>query len=291
MISRARLRSEGGQLVNEAARLERNRQRLTECWPSFSSAVRRVLDALEAQGFRPRIQDAWRSEEDQAKAVAGGFSDVFFGFHNVTGAGGRKEALACDVLDDDNPEGTPPKRYLLALAVAARAHGLETLIFKGLDKSEKATVEAAIAAGDIDRNVKLGNDPTHVQPTDITIAEAKAGKRPGGASLSASTISPPPEVFMALTDTEQRELVNRIRAMHIGNWVDSGTNQGDLTWLARIVGEQLAPLAAKQQALEAALSNLAANQASDRQALARIVREQSEAAVRAVIGSNPAPTG
>jgi hypothetical protein len=204
--------------VNEAARLERNRQRLTECWPSFSSAVRRALDSLEAQGFRPRIQDAWRSEEDQAKAVAGGFSDVLFGFHNVTGADGRKEALACDVLDDDHPVGTPPKRYLLALAVAARAQGLGTLIFKGLDKSEKATVEAAIAAGDIDRNVKLGNDPTHVEPTGITIAQAKGGKRPGGAQLQ-------PEDDMPLNAADITKITDAVRTA-----LNEGTGKGQLNW-------------------------------------------------------------
>jgi hypothetical protein len=139
---------------------------------------------------------------------------------------------------------------------------------------------------------KVGRDTIGAMRRTLAfLAEAKDGKRPDGVSASASTISPPREVLMALTDQEQRELVTRLRAMHIGNWVDSGTDEGDLTWLARIVGEQLAPLAARQQALEAALGKLAANQASDREALARIVREQAEAAVRAVIGSNPAPTG
>jgi hypothetical protein len=39
-------------------------------------------------------------------------------------------------------------------------------------------IDAAIASQDWDVNVKVGWDPTHVQPTDVTVAEAKAGKRP-----------------------------------------------------------------------------------------------------------------
>lgn len=100
-----------------------------------------------------------------------------FGFHNVTGAGGAKESLACDVLDDDHPLA-PPTRYLLALAIAARAEGLETGILWDLRASLKAGVEAAIAAKDIDRAVKVGFDPTHLQPVGITIAQVKSGKRP-----------------------------------------------------------------------------------------------------------------
>ena len=48
-------------------------------------------------------------------------------------------------------------------------------------------IEAAIASKDIDRAVKIGFDPTHVEATGITIAKAKAGKRPsfGGATSTA----------------------------------------------------------------------------------------------------------
>ncbi len=163
--------------MKEADRLARNTQRLTELFDPMAPVVRRVLDRMEAQKFRPRIQSAWRSQADQLLAFQRGTSGVKFGFHNVTGAGGAKESLACDVLDDDHPLG-PPTKYLLAFAIAARAEGLETGILWSLKPALAAGVEAAIAAGDIDRPVKIGFDPTHIQPVGITIAQAKAGQRP-----------------------------------------------------------------------------------------------------------------
>lgn len=163
--------------MKEPARLERNTQRLTECYPPMGVAVRRVLDRMEAQGFRPRIQHAWRSTEEQAQLFHKGTTKTLFGFHNVTGAGGAKESLACDVLDDDHPLG-PSTRYLLALAIAARAEGLMTGILWDLPRPLAAGVEAAIAAGDIHAKVKVGFDPTHVQPVGITAKQARSGTRP-----------------------------------------------------------------------------------------------------------------
>jgi LysM repeat protein len=163
--------------MKEADRLARNTQRLTEMFDPMAPVVRRVLNRMEDQKFRPRIQSAWRSQADQLLAFQQGTSGVKFGFHNVTGAGGAKESLACDVLDDAHPLG-PPTKYLLALAIAARAEGLETGILWNLTPALAAGVEAAIAARDIDRPVKIGFDPTHIQPVGITIAQAKAGKRP-----------------------------------------------------------------------------------------------------------------
>ena len=163
--------------MDEAARRQRNKQRLGECFPAFRTHLERVLEALEAQGLRPRIQDAWRSIEDQLVAFNKGTSKLKFGFHNVTGSGGAKEALAADVLDDNKPLA-PGTRYLLALAHAARAHRLETGILWGLPVALANGVEAALAAGNLAAPVKVGFDPTHVQVTGITVTEARAGARP-----------------------------------------------------------------------------------------------------------------
>lgn len=177
--------------MKEADRLARNTQRLTEVYDPMALVVRKVLDDLEKQGFRPRIQAAYRSLAHQLEAFHQGTSKVRFGFHNVTGAHGAKESLACDVLDDDDPL-SPGTRYLLALAVAARRHGLTTGITWGLGAAVEAGVEAAIAAGDLDRKVKVGWDPTHVQPVGISIARAKAGERPsfGKAPKTAPKTGP-----------------------------------------------------------------------------------------------------
>jgi LysM repeat protein len=170
--------------MKEADRKARNSQRLTEMDDPMSVVVRRVLNRMEAEGFRPRIQEAFRTPADQLKAFLSGHSKVKFGFHNVTGAGGVKESLAVDVLDDDHPLG-PPTRYMLALAIAAHAEGVHTGISFSLPAKLAAGVAAAIADGDINRKVKVGFDPTHVEPVGISIAQAKAGKRPTFGAASA----------------------------------------------------------------------------------------------------------
>ena len=127
-----------------------------------------VIQDMETQGFRPRIQDAHRSIEKQLEAFINGFSKVKFGFHNVTGANGKPESLAVDLLDDDKPLN-PSREYLIRLAATAEALGLQTGIFFGLPQNLRKGVRQAI---------KVGFDPTHVEVAGISIAEAKAGKRP-----------------------------------------------------------------------------------------------------------------
>lgn len=163
--------------MNEVKRKQRNTDRIAELWPSFGKKIKAVIAALEADGQRPRIQDAWRSPEDQLKAFNSGHSRTKFGFHNVTGANGKKEALAVDLLDDNHPMNVGTE-FLLRLAAAAEAQGLTTGIRWDLPKNLSDGIDAAIASKDFKAPVKVGWDPTHVQPTGITTSEAKAGKRP-----------------------------------------------------------------------------------------------------------------
>src|SRR5262245_53691019 len=104
--------------MEELARLQRNKDRLAELFPTFRNRIRRVIQGMEGNGFRPRIQQAWRSEEEQRLAFESGHSKLLFGFHNVTGRQGGPESLAVDLLDDDNPLN-PRREYLLRLAAAA----------------------------------------------------------------------------------------------------------------------------------------------------------------------------
>jgi hypothetical protein len=164
--------------MNEKARKARNEQCLAELFPTFRARVARVILELENKNIRPRIQDGWRSPADQLKAFETGHSKLKFGFHNVTSAAGTPESLAVDMLDDDSPVA-PGKPYLLQLAAASKNAGLVTGIRWGVPKGAlTAAIDAAVAAGDWSANVKVGWDPTHIQPTDVTVAEAKAGKRP-----------------------------------------------------------------------------------------------------------------
>jgi hypothetical protein len=136
---------------------------------------------MEAQGFRPRIQDAHRTIEQQAVDVAAGHSTVLFSFHNVTGANGKPEALAVDMLDDDHPVDNVPRKYLITLASVAQTHGLHSGIFffkKEPPPGTRQTLQAAVDNLNFDPHVTIGFDPTHLEPTGITIAQAKAGQRP-----------------------------------------------------------------------------------------------------------------
>jgi hypothetical protein len=71
--------------MQEPRRLERNRDRLAECHAVFAEALRGVIEDMEQQGFRPRIQDAWRSPEEQLEAFNSGHSELRFGFHRPRG--------------------------------------------------------------------------------------------------------------------------------------------------------------------------------------------------------------
>jgi hypothetical protein len=162
--------------MNEAARKARNKQRLAECFPTFAKRVEAVIMDLEASGFRPRIQDAHRSIADQLIAFKNGFAKTKFGFHNITGAGGKPESLAVDLLDDDKPL-SPSRKYMILLAGAARKHGLRSGIFF-LPAAFHKAIDEAIDENNFSPAIKIGFDPTHIQPAGMTIAQAKAGKRP-----------------------------------------------------------------------------------------------------------------
>ncbi len=163
--------------MTEEKRKERNEQKLLELYPSFRTRLKKVIIDLEGRGFRPRIQDAWRSPEDQLTAFNTGHSKLKYGFHNVTGANGAKESLAVDMLDDDFPLNSRLE-YLLNLADATRKQGLQTGISWGLPSALAKGIETVIANKDWKAKVKIGWDPTHVEPIGIAAAEAKLGKRP-----------------------------------------------------------------------------------------------------------------
>ena len=163
--------------MNEQERAQRNVERLAEMYPSCALRVRAVLDDLEMQGLRPRIQAAWRSPADQLVAYRGGFSKLRFGFHNVTGVSGLPEALAADVLDDDAPT-LPSSAYLLQLAAAAEKHGLRSGIRWGLPPALALAIDTAIRSEDWQASVKVGWDPTHIETTGVTVAQARLGQRP-----------------------------------------------------------------------------------------------------------------
>ena len=163
--------------MTELQRTKRNEERLLELFPAFSKRLSKVIIELEHMGLRPRIQDGYRSSADQLKAFNNGHSKLRYGFHNVTGLNGVKESLAVDLLDDDKPLNMSVS-YLLKIAFVCEKNGLETGIRWGLPNQLKEAINNALAAKNFDAPIKVGWDPTHIQPKEITVAEAKKGKRP-----------------------------------------------------------------------------------------------------------------
>jgi hypothetical protein len=163
--------------MKEADRLLRNETRLTEMHPSFRARVAPILKDLEGFGYRPRIQDAWRSLDRQLELYKQGFSKTTYGYHNVTGANARKEAFAADILSDDDPLGKPLD-YILHLAAAAEKNECTTGIRWGLSEQKSAIIDKTIADKNWKAQVQVGWDPFHVQIAGISIEELRAGKRP-----------------------------------------------------------------------------------------------------------------
>ncbi len=182
----------------EADRRSRNVNMLAEMYPAYRVRLQAVLTELESLGYRPRIQQAWRSIADQLDAYRRGYSQVQYGFHNVTGANGTKEALAADVLDDDQPL-TAKTHFMLHLLAAAEKNGLTTGIRWGLSDDKVKAINDAIASGNWNVPIHVGWDPLHVEIAGISIAEAKQGKRPlmpgeqpPAPGNTTDTTTPPP---------------------------------------------------------------------------------------------------
>lgn len=175
----------------EAERKQRNYLKLQECHPAMRVRLAAVLAELESAGLRPRIQEAWRSPQDQLAAYNNGKSRVRFGFHNVTGANGVREALAADVWDDDRPTNTKTD-FMLRLAAAAEKQGLITGIRWDLSESRAKLIDNAIAANNWKAPVWVGWDPLHVEITGITIQEVQDGKRPDLPGAPAPNPADPP---------------------------------------------------------------------------------------------------
>src|SRR5512138_285895 len=163
--------------MNETDRIANNRNKLQELYAPLRPGLEAVLKEMEKAGYRPRIQTAWRSPEDQLDAYRRGTTKVMFGFHNITGANGARESLAVDIWDDDRLEQVKVD-FMLHLTAAAQAQGLTTGIRWDLADEDQKLIDLAIKHRIWDAQLRVGWDPLHVEPVGITIQEAKDGRRP-----------------------------------------------------------------------------------------------------------------
>lgn len=156
---------------------KRNKAMLLECSDYFAPRCAAILRDLEGHGFRPRIQQAWRSPADQLKAYKDGYTKLRWGFHNVTCPDGSANSFAADILDDDHPVNPGPK-YLLMLAASAQAHGCQTGIEWGLSLARRLAIRTAIKMKLWNTALAWGWDSQHVEVVGITPKLTQAGHLP-----------------------------------------------------------------------------------------------------------------
>jgi hypothetical protein len=68
--------------------------KLRELRPEFRIRINGILDALEAQGYHPKISNAHRTWEQQAEKVAKGYAPA-----GCLDPGSHNWGLACDIID------------------------------------------------------------------------------------------------------------------------------------------------------------------------------------------------
>lgn len=143
----------------------RNESSFKECYHPFADKIKAVIADLTAHGYRVRIQEAYRSPEDQMRAYNTGHSKLTFSFHNITLADGTPQACAVDLLDDADPNANATPFFLM-LASSARAHGLSTGVLWGLTDNGRGIVNAAIQQKSWGSKVRIGWDAGHVEYPD-----------------------------------------------------------------------------------------------------------------------------
>jgi len=67
--------------------------------PAFRIKVMSIVDALEKQGFQPKIFYGWRSVAVQQELFKKGRSKVKFSFHNAQKSDGTPNSYAADIID------------------------------------------------------------------------------------------------------------------------------------------------------------------------------------------------
>lgn len=140
--------------MTEQGRKARNQKCILEMWPPMQPKIAAIIQDMEAHGWKPRIQCAYRTPSEQAACMKAGYTRVDWSFHCATGKDGSKQSLAADIVNDTCPY-KEPDQFKRDLASSAAAHGLMTGI-----------------------NWSRPYDPWHVQPRGITTDAARAGKRP-----------------------------------------------------------------------------------------------------------------
>lgn len=155
-----------------------NAARVQLMHPKLRAKILAIICDMEGKGWQPIIDvGVYRTPAEQAEKKRLGFSKVSYSFHTVTGANGVPESLAADIVDV-RYQWNAPSKYWLQLAACAEAHGMQTGIRWGLSTPKRAVINTLIRLKNWDAKFALGWDAAHTECKGITLAQAKAGKRP-----------------------------------------------------------------------------------------------------------------
>jgi hypothetical protein len=166
--------------VTDDQRTERLKQLMRECHPVFRKRIINIYKEMEDDGWRPRVQDAWRSTAKTKELHKMGLTTVKWSFHNAMTPNGIPESLAIHIYDDDatNP-ADPSRKFLMRLAYFSKKYNCRTGIAFGLPRALQNKLNEAIRWGETEwlPPKKIGWDACHVEPADLTLKLARTGVR------------------------------------------------------------------------------------------------------------------
>lgn len=152
----------------EILRQKRNRDQLALMHPQARASTVRVLLEIERRGYRPRLQETFRTPMQQLEKWSAGLSRIRTAGPHTCTVDGKPASLATHVLDDTDPI-TAGAAWWAMLAIVARQNGLQTGLCFGLEDSvHRQKIEAAIQGGlagvlTILVTHERGADPLHLE--------------------------------------------------------------------------------------------------------------------------------
>ncbi len=163
--------------MNEDERRQTNDDRLSMIDASIRQKVADVLAEMEALGERPMIHhELWRTPEEQVAIFHRGDSQVTWSYHCATDPQGNPSSLAADIVDADADEQAT-HQFWMKLGHCAMKRQMEWGGLWGLPEEQRQRIRDFAAACHWDAEIELGWDKPHIQTTEVTLAEAKTGKR------------------------------------------------------------------------------------------------------------------
>lgn len=144
---------------------------------SIRTKVAEVLVELESLGERPLIHhEIWRTPDEQVAIYHRGDSQVTWSYHCATDPDGSPASLAADIVDAERDERAA-HRFWMKLGHCALKRDMEWGGLWGLPDEQRQQIRNLVGSCQWDAVIELGWDKPHIQTTEVTLAEAKAGKR------------------------------------------------------------------------------------------------------------------